>query len=552
MLASSACSGPDARIVEPGRHRVRFLDLAVLVLQQQRVAALQHARRAVRERRGVLAEARPDAAGLDAEQLDAGVAARTDGTGRSRSSRRRRRRRRRPAARPPASSICARASTPITRLELAHQVRIRMRADGRAEQVDTCRSGPTPSRAAPRRWRRAASCRRRSRARPRRRAASCGRRSAPGAPCRSRPCRPCTAGRGARRRRPIATPCWPAPVSATMRFAPSRFASSAWPIALLILCAPVCARSSRFSQTSAPQRRDSSRAYVSGVGRPTQVRSSHVELGLEAGIRQDVAHALLEPIERRHQRLGHVAPAERAEAAARVRELAAAASAPAALRGRSSGPRSLIAAILLEHDRRDPRMRRARRAARNSRISAASLTPRLDSTPELTSTPNGRTRRDRVGDVARHRARRRARARQRARARAASSQSARSPAPLRALSSRNRARQSCGDGNAPVRCDSTGSTRWPAGSRSAARSSASVCTQSGRTARSRRRLAPASDAGTPRPARRPAGTAAASARRAARPTDCAARPRGTRSRPHPRRRATAAVDAPRAFACRRP
>ena len=45
-----------------------------------------------------------------------------------------------------------------------------------------------------------------------------------------------------------ATPCWPAPVSAMIRSLPSRFASSACPSALLILCAPVCARSSRFSQ----------------------------------------------------------------------------------------------------------------------------------------------------------------------------------------------------------------------------------------------------------------------------------------------------------------
>ena len=37
----------------------------------------------------------------------------------------------------------------------------------------------------------------------------------------------------------LATPCWPAPVSATMRFLPIRFASSAWPMTLLILCDPV-------------------------------------------------------------------------------------------------------------------------------------------------------------------------------------------------------------------------------------------------------------------------------------------------------------------------
>ena len=44
----------------------------------------------------------------------------------------------------------------------------------------------------------------------------------------------------------VATPCWPAPVSAITRFLPMRRASSPWPIALLILWAPVWFRSSRF------------------------------------------------------------------------------------------------------------------------------------------------------------------------------------------------------------------------------------------------------------------------------------------------------------------
>ena len=43
-----------------------------------------------------------------------------------------------------------------------------------------------------------------------------------------------------------ATPCWPAPVSAITRRLPIRRARRAWPTALLILCAPVWARSSRF------------------------------------------------------------------------------------------------------------------------------------------------------------------------------------------------------------------------------------------------------------------------------------------------------------------
>ena len=115
-----------------------------------------------------------------------------------------------------------------------------------------------------------------------------------------------------------ATPCWPAPVSAITRFAPSFFASSTWPMELLILCAPVCARSSRFSQTSAPHRFDSVRAYVSGVGRPTQSCSSAWNSREKLRIAQVAIDAGLQAIERRHQRLRHVAAAEGTEAAALV------------------------------------------------------------------------------------------------------------------------------------------------------------------------------------------------------------------------------------------
>ena len=51
--------GPDARIIQPGRDRMGLGDLAVLVLQQVRVGALEGAGRAAGERRGVTA-------GLDA------------------------------------------------------------------------------------------------------------------------------------------------------------------------------------------------------------------------------------------------------------------------------------------------------------------------------------------------------------------------------------------------------------------------------------------------------------------------------------------------------
>ena len=41
--ASHECSGPDARVVEPGRDRVRLDRLAVLVLQHEGLRAVQHA-----------------------------------------------------------------------------------------------------------------------------------------------------------------------------------------------------------------------------------------------------------------------------------------------------------------------------------------------------------------------------------------------------------------------------------------------------------------------------------------------------------------------------
>ena len=44
----------------------------------------------------------------------------------------------------------------------------------------------------------------------------------------------------------VATPCWPAPVSAMTASCPCAGRAAPAPSALLILWAPVCARSSRF------------------------------------------------------------------------------------------------------------------------------------------------------------------------------------------------------------------------------------------------------------------------------------------------------------------
>src|SRR5215472_17353055 len=68
----------------------------------------------------------------------------------------------------------------------------------------------------------------------------------------------------------VATPCWPAPVSAMIRRLPSRRATSAWPRALFSLCAPVWQRSSRLRWMRAPPKCAVSRsAEYRGVGRPT-------------------------------------------------------------------------------------------------------------------------------------------------------------------------------------------------------------------------------------------------------------------------------------------
>src|ERR1035437_10612691 len=72
----------------------------------------------------------------------------------------------------------------------------------------------------------------------------------------------------------VATPCWPAPVSAMIRVLPIRRASRIWPRALLSLWAPVCSRSSRLNQTPPPACSDIRSARYSGVGRPPKSRLS--------------------------------------------------------------------------------------------------------------------------------------------------------------------------------------------------------------------------------------------------------------------------------------
>ena len=70
----------------------------------------------------------------------------------------------------------------------------------------------------------------------------------------------------------VATPCWPAPVSATNRVLPIRCASRACPSTLLILCEPVWFRSSRFITRVKPNSSENRGQSVIGFGRPVYSR----------------------------------------------------------------------------------------------------------------------------------------------------------------------------------------------------------------------------------------------------------------------------------------
>ena len=115
----------------------------------------------------------------------------------------------------------------------------------------------------------------------------------------------------------VATPCWPAPVSATSRVLPMRLASRAWPSTLLILCEPVWLRSSRLSSS----RRPSSSAEVGALGEQRGpagvVAQQPVVLAPEPRVGPRLAEGGLELLAGRDERLGHEQAAEAAEPAAR-------------------------------------------------------------------------------------------------------------------------------------------------------------------------------------------------------------------------------------------
>ena len=116
----------------------------------------------------------------------------------------------------------------------------------------------------------------------------------------------------------VATPCWPAPVSAIRRRLPIRRANRACPITLLSLCDPVWARSSRLRNSWTPSSAESRSQRVIGVGPTPVVLEGPVELLPEPGVAPGPAEGLFELEARRHQRLGYEATAELSEPAARA------------------------------------------------------------------------------------------------------------------------------------------------------------------------------------------------------------------------------------------
>ena len=234
----------DARVVEPRRHRVRLDDLAVAVLQHHRPGAVEDPRRAAGEGRRVpsgrdpvprrLGDGDPDGRLADepCEQPDRVGAAADAREGEIRQP---------PLRRDELDSRLVADQA----LEVADDRRVRMRAHRRSQHVVGRPTFVTQSRIASL----IASL---SVALPR----CTARTSAPRACIRSTfgcwrsmssaPMYTTHGSSSSAQAVAVATPCWPAPVSAMTRVLPSRRVSSAWPSALLILWAPVWARSSRF------------------------------------------------------------------------------------------------------------------------------------------------------------------------------------------------------------------------------------------------------------------------------------------------------------------
>ena len=128
----------------------------------------------------------------------------------------------------------------------------------------------------------------------------------------------------------VATPCWPAPVSAMMRVLPMRRASRIWPehvvdlvgagvVQVLALEVDLGAAWLARGLGARAQMRGKALGMVERAGATDVMGQQRVELGLERriGLRRLVLALELE--DQRHQRLGDEATAEEAEPAALVR-----------------------------------------------------------------------------------------------------------------------------------------------------------------------------------------------------------------------------------------
>src|SRR5512136_2243788 len=90
----------------------------------------------------------------------------------------------------------------------------------------------------------------------------------------------------------VATPCWPAPVSAISRFLPICCASSACPRVLFSLWEPPCTRSSRLRYILHPSFPDAFGQKVRGVSRPAYSACSPARIRANCGSVLALAYAL--------------------------------------------------------------------------------------------------------------------------------------------------------------------------------------------------------------------------------------------------------------------
>ena len=120
----------------------------------------------------------------------------------------------------------------------------------------------------------------------------------------------------------VATPCWPAPVSAMMRVLPMRLAKRICPIALLILCAPVwiqifalqinfCAAEFLGEPFGKIKRRGAADKFLEVI----------IQFALEFRVVLRAEIFLLQFLQRMHQRLRHITSAVRTEVAVGVGQI---------------------------------------------------------------------------------------------------------------------------------------------------------------------------------------------------------------------------------------